>query len=112
MYIRKSDWAAEVIACEPSDDGYHLEFRCRSRFDLNRDFEVVSPTGPVRPIHVSNLIHIPVSRLETKDFGPSAERLYREAEPYPVDEAGHPGERYYATVDAPVVPGDIIRMLR
>lgn len=112
MYIRKSDWAAEVISCEPADNGYHLEFRCRSRFDLNREFEVVSPTGPVRPIHISNLIHIPVSRLETKDFGPSAERLYREAEPYPVEEAGHPGERYYATVDAPVVPGDIIRMLR
>ena len=112
MYVRKSDWAAEVITCEPTDDGYHLEFRCRSRFDLNRAFEVVSPTGPVRPIRISNLIHIPVSRLETKDFGPSAERLYREAEPYPVDEAGHPGERYYATVDAPVAPGDIIRMLR
>ena len=112
MYVRKSDWAAEVLSCEQAGEGYHIEFRCRSRFALDREFEVVTPCGPVHPIHLSGLVHIPVSRLETKAFGPTAERLYRESEPYPVDEAAHPGERYYATVDAPVHAGDIIRMLR
>ena len=112
MYVRKSDWAAEVLSCEQAEKGYAIEFRCRSRFPLDREFEVVSPYGPVHSIHLSQLVHIPASRLETKDFGPTAERLYREAEPYPVDEAAHPGERYYATTDAPVHPGDIIRVLR
>ena len=111
MYVRNSSWAAEVVDCAPADGGYHLEFRCRSRFTLDHDFEVVSPTGPTRPIHIGQLVHIPASRLETKAFGPTAERLYREAEPYPVEEASHPGERYYATIDAPVVKGDIIRMV-
>lgn len=112
MYVRNSDWAAEVLSCEPTDDGYSIEFRCRSRFALDCDFEVVSPSGPPYAIHLKDLVHIPVSRLETKAFGPTAERLYRESEPYPVDEAAHPGERYYATTDAPVVSGDIIRMIR
>ena len=112
MYVRKSDWAAEVLSCEQAEKGYAIEFRCRSRFPLDREFEVVSPFGPVHSIRLSQLVHIPASRLETKDFGPTAERLYREAEPYPVDEAAHPGERYYATTDAPVHPGDIIRVLR
>ena len=112
MYVRKSDWAAEVLSCAPIEGGWRIEFRCRSRFDLDRAFEVVSPNGPTFPIRIGQLVHIPASRLETKAFGPTAERLYREAEPYPVDEAEHPGERYYAVVDAPLAPGDIIRMLR
>ena len=112
MYVRKSDWAAEILSCKAAEGGYRVEFRCRSRFALDRAFEVVSPSGPVHAIRLSQLVHIPASRLETKAFGPTAERLYREAEPYPVDEAAHPGERYYATVDVPVLPGDIIRMLR
>ncbi|MDO4399649.1 MAG: U32 family peptidase [Coriobacteriia bacterium] len=112
MYVRKSDWAAEVLSCEPEGDAYRIEFRCRSRFDLDREFELVSPNGPTRSLRMWGLIHIPVSRLETKAFGPTAERLYREAQPYPVEEAEHPGERYYAMVDIPVARGDIIRMLR
>ncbi|MDO4890454.1 MAG: U32 family peptidase [Coriobacteriaceae bacterium] len=112
VYVRKSDWAAEVLSCERDADAYRIEFRCRSRFALDRAFEVVSAAGPPYPVHMGNLVHIPASRLETKAFGPTAERLYREAEPYPVDEAEHPGERYYATVDVPVRKGDIIRMLR
>lgn len=112
MYVRKSDWAAEALACEPAPDGYRIEFRCRSKFSLDHDFELLSPGRPVAPIRISQLVHIPASRLETKDFGPTAQRLYADAQPCPVQEASHPGERYFAHADVEVHSGDIIRMLR
>jgi putative protease len=112
VYVRKSDWAAEALACEAAPDGYRIEFRCRSKFSLDHAFELLSPGRPVVPIRISQLVHIPASRLETKDFGPTAQRLYADAQPHPVDEASHPGERYFANADAEVHLGDIIRMLR
>ena len=112
LYVRKSDWAAQAISSEPVDGGYRIEFRCRSRFTLEREFELISPHRPVRPLHISQLMHIPMSRLEVMSFTPPDDWEFWGAEPYPVDEAAHPGERYLALADVPVHPGDVIRMLR
>jgi hypothetical protein len=57
-------------------------------------------------------MHIPLSRLEVMSFTPPEHWEFWGAEPYPVDEAAHPGERYYALAAAPVQEGDIIRVLR
>ena len=112
VYVRKSDWAAETLSCEPAQDGFRIEFRCRSRFPLDREFELISPHRPVQPLHMRELQHIPMSRLEVMTYTPPDDWEFWGAGPYPVDEAMHPGERYYATTDLPVHEGDIIRVLR
>ena len=61
---------------------------------------------------MGKLLHIPTSRLEVMSHTPPDDWEFWGADPYPVDEAGHPGERFYATIDIPVHPGDIIRVLR
>lgn len=112
VYVRKSDWAAQVLTCEKEGDAWRIELRCRSRFTLEDTFEVVAPHQPVKPVRFLELRHIPASRLEARQFAHPEESPYWDAQPYSVTVAEHPGERYFATIDAPVSPQDIIRVLR
>lgn len=112
-YLRNTDWAGQVISCQPLSDGrYQVEFRCRSKFALAGEFELLRPHKPVQPLQMSDLLHIPDSRYDIpqprtpKDWEPA------HREPYAVDEANHPGERYFAVISEPAEPFDIIRVLR
>ena len=113
VYVRKTDWAAQILTCEKVEPGaFRIEFKCRSRFSPSDVLEAISPGQPIRSIHFADMWHIPASRMEVLGFKPPEGWEPDEAQPYRVEEAGHPGERYYATVDTPVEPGDIVRVVR
>lgn len=58
-YIRPYDWALDVEACQPCEDGFRVEGICRNRFWEGSELEVLSPGQPVRTLRVRSLRHVP-----------------------------------------------------
>ena len=112
-YVRNTDWAGQVISCQRLTDGrYQVEFRCRSKFSLAGEFELLAPHKPVQPISLSDLTHIADSRYDVPQPRTPEDWVPPHKDNCPVEEANHPGERYLAVIDAPAEPFDIIRVLR
>lgn len=113
VYVRKTDWAAQVLDCQPQEDGtYRVEFRCRSHFKLTDEFEVLSPRKTVRPIRLSDLVYVPGSLFEMRPTEQPEDWNPDSLDPYAVDQANHPSDRYFVTTDIPIEPDDIIRVIR
>ena len=112
VYVRQSKWAAQVLECrQEGPDSWAIRFKCRNKFAPSAQLELLAPGRPVLPVHMSALMHEPLSRAcVLEDRGESGWNSYAE-EPYPVELADHPAESYRALIDQPADPGDIIRML-
>ncbi|MDO4502975.1 MAG: U32 family peptidase [Coriobacteriia bacterium] len=112
VYVRKTRFAGQVLECQPAGDGqWRVKFKCRNNFSPDEPLEVLCPHEPVRPLRMTDLRHDPLSRTVVLTDGGVSGWKPRSEEPYPVEVADHPAEHYYALVDLPLQPGDIIRAL-
>ena len=96
-YIRQWEWAAEVLSCDPCENGYRCRLRCRNRFELEATMEVISPHRPIRPVVLSDMSFVGVREDEL---------------PFATDVANRTNEDYEAISDIELVPHDIIRVKR
>lgn len=96
-YIRRWEWAAEVLSCEPAADGYRCRLRCRNRFEIGSTMEVMSPHEPIRPVALRGMLFVGGKENEL---------------PFETDVANRTNEDYEATSDTELKPHDIIRVKR
>lgn len=91
---------------------YLSEIKCRNIFNLDDEFEVLSPHKPVRPIRFGGLWHLPDSRFLVHPSKASEGWVPGQEPPEKTSEANHSGEHYYALTDVRLEPGDIVRVIR
>ena len=113
-YLRGAEWAAEVLSCEPADrpGTWRAEVKCRNKFSLDSKLQLVAPGSPGRPISISSIKHLPLSRAEILSDNTSQDWTPETTEPVEVTCANHTNERYVITCDTALAPRDIIRVLR
>ena len=112
VYFRNTVWAAQVLDSEAAEDGlWRIRFKCRGKFAPTDALELLSPHMPVRPVRMTHLMHDPLSRAVVLTDGGTSGWKPRREEPYAVDIADHPAEYYFALIDLPAKPYDIIRAI-
>jgi U32 family peptidase len=58
-YIQKYDWVVEVLDCKKCDEGWKARVKCRNRFFIDSELEVLTPHTLPYIVHISKIEYIP-----------------------------------------------------
>lgn len=99
-YLKECLHAATVRACEPAGEGvWRIEAVCYNRFREGDQLEALIPGRPVERLRVRNLVWLPDPRK------PSSRPV-----PVATDVANRSMNTYSFLAEAPLVPGDLLRI--